>query len=90
MLRMPSMLRFTEEQVHAFLKRITCDVLLIVAQNGWPFDPQLMKERVACVSHSEVKSIEGQHHVHMDEPAQVAQLCGDLLKGMRVRLRLDR
>ena len=82
MLRMPSMLRFTEEQVHAFLKRITCDVLLIVAQNGWPFDPQLMRERVTCISSYDVKSIEGQHHVHMDEPAQVAQLCGEFLKGM--------
>jgi pimeloyl-ACP methyl ester carboxylesterase len=49
-LRIPSLLRFTEEQVHAFLKRIQCKVLLIRADNGWPFDPQLIKERISCLS----------------------------------------
>ena len=75
MLRMPSLLRFTEEQVHVFLKRIECEVLLIIARNGWPFDRQMIKGRVQCLSRYESQYIEGYHHVHMDEAKQVARMC---------------
>ena len=78
-LRAPSLLRFTEEQVQSFLKRVQCKVLLIKANDGWDFDPQLIKERVACVSEYEVKSIEGRHHVHMDRPIEVSELCHEFL-----------
>ena len=80
MLRMPSLLRLTEPQVRAFLRRVRCEVLLIKAKNGWPFDPHLLQERVACLPRSETQIIEGQHHVHMDESAQVALICEAFLK----------
>ena len=80
MLRMPSLLRFTEEQVQAFLRRIQCKVLLIKAKNGWPFDPEMIEERIGCLSNCETETIEGQHHVHMDDPDHVSQLCTHFLK----------
>ena len=79
MLRMPSLLRFTEEQVLCFLKRIQCKVLLIRAQSGWPFDPQMMKERIGSLSDYETRTIEGYHHVHMDEAVQVSEIVAGFL-----------
>ena len=75
MLRMPSLLRFTEDQVQSFMGRITCRTLLIKASDGWPFDPSLMQQRLECLALVHLEEIEGQHHVHMDDPAQVARLC---------------
>ena len=80
-LRLPSLLRLTEEQVLALLKGVQCRTRLIRARDGWPFDPSVMQQRLACLSRAEVIEIEGQHHVHMDQPAQVAQLCLEMWGG---------
>lgn len=74
-LRGVSSLRLTEEQVRAFLARIVCPTLLIAAVDGWPFDPELGRGRVACVPDISVETVEGGHHVHLDDPQTVARLA---------------
>lgn len=78
-LRLRSLHRFTEEQVHAFLSRIACPTLLIRANQGWPFDKDMMKARVSCVNQLEVQKLDGGHHVHMDHAQAVAQILNTFL-----------
>ncbi len=73
-LRLRSLHRFTEEQVLAFLSRIACPTLLLRANQGWPFDTEMMTARVACVPDIEVHQMDGGHHVHMDDAEAVAQV----------------
>ncbi len=73
-LRQHSRLRLTEGQVLAFLGRIACPVLLVQAEDGFPYDPELMKGRVARVPDIRVETLPGSHHVHLDDPEAVARL----------------
>jgi pimeloyl-ACP methyl ester carboxylesterase len=67
-LRLPSRVRFTEEQVLAFLRRIACPTLLVRARSGWPFDPATMSARVQAVADLRVVELDGGHHLHLDAP----------------------
>ena len=78
-LRSPSMIRFTEGQVRVFLSRIECSVLLIRAENGWPFDETLVRERAECIRDHVVHTLPGGHHVHLDEPESVAAIVAPFL-----------
>ncbi|MGE0713237.1 MAG: alpha/beta fold hydrolase [Planctomycetota bacterium] len=71
-LRSTSPVRITEAHVHAFLRRIACPSLLVWAREGYPFDPQGIAERQACVPDLTVVELPGGHHLHMDDPARVA------------------
>ena len=70
-LKTPSTVRFTEEQVLAFLERISAPTLLLKADRGWPFDVDVFTRRVNAVSNCEVRDVRGGHHVHLDAPLQV-------------------
>ena len=72
-------MRLSEVQVHAFLQAITCPVLLVSANEGWPHDPKLSSARVQAVSNIEQVLIEGHHHVHLDNPAGVAAVVTPFL-----------
>ena len=73
LLRLPSAIRFTEEQVLAFLRRIQSPTLLIRARSGWPADPQKMRTRVEAIPNCTVLEVDGKHHVHLDAPLSVAE-----------------
>lgn len=79
-LRGVSPLRLTEEHVQAFLRRITAQSLLVVAEQGMPFDPELGRQRVACVQKIRVETLAGGHHVHLENPDAVAGAMRQLLK----------
>lgn len=70
--RFASRLRLTEEQVLAFLQRITCPTLLVRASEGLPFASNVYDKRAAAVANLEVVDVPGRHHVHLDYPDRVA------------------
>jgi pimeloyl-ACP methyl ester carboxylesterase len=73
-LRTRSRVRFTEDQVLAFLAGIDCPTLLIRARDGWPVPEDVVARRVAAIDETEVGFVEGGHHVHLTHPERVAPL----------------
>lgn len=78
-LTIPPLNMLSEEQLESFLKAITAPACLIRPNEGWPFGEALFESRSACFQHLLVHRIPGHHHIHLDEPAQVAQLFLDFL-----------
>ncbi len=72
MLRMASRMRLTEEQVLAFLRRITCPTLVIRATEGFPFSPSAWRARLDGVPTLQLQTLPGRHHLHLDDPEPVA------------------
>lgn len=70
----PSVMRFTEEQVLALLRAIACPTLLVWAEDGFPFDREVMEARVRAVRQIETVRLRGGHHLHMSEPELVASV----------------
>lgn len=76
-LRVTSPLRLVAEQVDAFLNRVRCPTLLVVAEAGWPFGGDLVKHWNDCLRRDNPfavvqRVVPGRHHVHLDTPAVVA------------------
>jgi len=80
-LKTRSRTRFTEDQVLAFLRSITCPVLAIRASQGWPFPEDLVAQRKKAISNLKFMEVEGGHHVHLTHPERVAPLVADFLRG---------
>lgn len=71
-LRSTSRVRFTEAQVLAFLRRITCPSLLVRATDGLRYEGEQGGARAAAMSDLRIVEVPGCHHVHLDSPAEVA------------------
>ena len=71
-LRVPSLFRFTAAQVHAFLKRIECPVLVVRGVDGYSFDVEAAREQLDCMQQVKVVRLRGGHHVHLDDAPTVA------------------
>lgn len=71
-LRIDSRMRLTEAHVLAFLQAIQAPVLLISAEQGWPHDPTVIRQRMASVAQLRHVALPGHHHVHLDDPEPVA------------------
>ena len=71
-LRCTSGMRLTEEQVAAFLHRITCPTLMVRAIDGYPFEEGFWERRQKMIAHGEVVEVTGGHHVHMEDAAHIA------------------
>lgn len=78
-LKLPSSIRLSTDQVKAFLKKITCPVLVIRAKNGLPIDLNEAKDMINSLSNVTYHEIEGNHHVHLDKPDVVASLINDFI-----------
>ena len=70
---MESPYRMTEDQVCACLKKIECPVLWIRANQGMNLDPFMASHRQESVKQLQVFRLDGNHHVHLEEPAPVAK-----------------
>ena len=81
-LKTRSRLRFTEDQVHAFLAAIRCPVLAVGATEGWPFPKELVEARLALIPDLERAVVEGGHHVHLTHPERVAPLVAGFFSAM--------
>jgi len=64
---------YDEEQVLAVLGGVHCKVLVIRGTGGFSFDDAQMRARIGRLGNPTPVSVEGGHHVHLDNPAQVAK-----------------
>jgi pimeloyl-ACP methyl ester carboxylesterase len=72
-LMLPSPVRYTEDQVCAILQGIRAPTGLILAEPEQPYMPRAaMDRRIAQVPGIEVVRLAGTHHLHMENPAQLA------------------
>ncbi len=80
-LRMRSLVRFTEGQVLAFLRSVSCPVTFVRAEDGYSVDPEVFAARLKAVPQCVVHQIAGGHHVHLDDPERVAPLVRQAIVG---------
>ncbi len=72
-LRGSSLLRLSEPQVAAFMKRVSCPTLLLRARQGWPVDADALARRCGYLGDAlDLHEVEGCHHVHLVTPERVA------------------
>lgn len=77
-LTLPTMLRMTEAQVRALVAGIECPTRVVYADPPQPYLPEpLRSERSALLPDGEQVVIAGSHHMHMENPAAVADAIGD-------------
>lgn len=65
---------FSEAQAIQFLKRISMKTCLLRPLPGWPFDEKLFNARIGYIADVEVHRINGNHHIHMDNPELVGPI----------------
>ena len=78
-LRTVSSLRFTLPQAEAFMRHIRCPVLVIIGDKGFISLREALTERRSWLAHLNTAECAGHHHLHMDNPADVAQAIIDFL-----------
>jgi pimeloyl-ACP methyl ester carboxylesterase len=76
-----SPLLMTEEQVLNLLSGIQAPVLSIMATPlaRW-IKPQVAELRMAALSHAQHRAVEGHHHFHMEQPADIAPMIRAFLQ----------
>nr|WP_225876330.1 alpha/beta hydrolase [Lysobacter terrestris] len=77
-LTLPTLVRMTEAQVENLVAGIECPTRAIFAEPAQPYLPDdLRRRRVALLPRGELVVIPGGHHLHMQQPADVAAAIGD-------------
>jgi pimeloyl-ACP methyl ester carboxylesterase len=76
----PSPLKMTEEQVLSCLKQIRVKTLLLWASSGFSFDSHIMQERIRVIPNLVSQRFEGGHHIHMEQPQEIARRLGDFYR----------
>ena len=77
-LTLPSFTRLTEAQVLDLIAGIECPVRLIHADPAQPYLPDpVRRAHAAALRDGELIVIPGGHHLHMEQPAEVAAAIGD-------------
>lgn len=78
-LKLPSRSRLTEDQVLAFLRAVSCPVLAIRPNDGWPVPEDIINRRLDAFADLERLEVEGGHHVHLTHPERVADQISEFL-----------
>lgn len=74
-LMLPTAIRLTEGQIDNLLQAIACPVQVIYATPAQPYYPEpLRTDRLRHLRHGQVAMLPGTHHVHMERPADVAEV----------------
>lgn len=77
-LTLPTMVRMTEEQVRALIAGIECPTRVIYADPPQPYLPEPRRsQHAALLPDGEMIVLSGTHHLHMEQPAEVAGAIGD-------------
>lgn len=80
-LTLASPLRIDEGHVQAMLRAIACPLLVLLAEPPLPFMSPLEREaRLACLPGAEICSFPGNHHLHMETPAPLAEAIMSFLR----------
>jgi len=82
-LKLPSIFRFSQEQVGAFLKNIKCPILIIRAKSGLPVVEKELAPMLSLIPHAEIVELEGYHHLHMDTPIPVAKIINEFIAKLK-------
>lgn len=72
-----SPLTLTEGQILSCLKGIQSKSCLIWASQGFEYESRLMAERVKTVKDLHIYRLDGGHHIHMEQPAGIAQCINE-------------
>jgi pimeloyl-ACP methyl ester carboxylesterase len=79
-LRTISSIRLTDEQAKAFMTCIVAPMLVIRGTEGYDFMLSHKKQRSNWVTNLTFRDCIGGHHLHMDNPQEVAQVINEFLK----------
>ncbi len=80
-LTLPTMTRMTEPQIRDLVQGIECPARAIFADPAQPYLPDaLRRERVALMPRGELVVLRGGHHLHMEQPQDVAAAIGDFFQ----------
>jgi pimeloyl-ACP methyl ester carboxylesterase len=70
----PLVFRYTEEQILAFIRKISVPSCLVRAHNGYDFGTEIFQTRKDSFTGLEYFEVEGGHHVHLENPEIVAPI----------------
>lgn len=70
---------FTNEVMLAFLRGITAPVMLITADGGTLRKRPYFESRCKAIKNLQIAPLAGHHHLHLDNPAPVAEVITDFL-----------
>jgi pimeloyl-ACP methyl ester carboxylesterase len=73
------MYKLTSRQIAAFMANITAPILLILGHDGFPRRYPDYEHRLATLGIKHVVLLEGNHHVHMHSPEDVAKIVNHFL-----------
>lgn len=77
-LTLPTMIRMTDAQIRDLIVGITCHTRVIHADPAQPYLPDdVRRAHAALLPRGELVVIEGSHHLHMEQPHDVADAIGD-------------
>lgn len=81
-LTLPTMVRMTEAQIEDLVAGITCPAKVLFADPAQPYLPDpVRRRRAALLPAGELVVLPGGHHLHMEQPADVAAAIGGFLHG---------
>lgn len=81
-LTVASPLRFVEAQIQTMLSGIEAPSLVVFGETETSYLPRaLMDARAACMRDLRVLRLPGQHHLHLEDPAPVAQAMLEFCRG---------
>jgi pimeloyl-ACP methyl ester carboxylesterase len=70
----------SELQVAAFLHNISAPTCLIRPERGWPFSEEIFLQRTRLVKNIQVFRVTGDHHAHLDHPAETAKILNSFFQ----------
>ncbi|TQF67384.1 alpha/beta fold hydrolase [Pseudoalteromonas luteoviolacea] len=69
--KLPSTMRFNQEQAYSLLDKISVDTMLILPEHGYPQMRDNMRKFLSCFDRVRVVEVAGGHHCHMENPKQI-------------------
>jgi pimeloyl-ACP methyl ester carboxylesterase len=78
-LKLPSPYRMTQDQLNQVLSDIQCPVLVIRAEPGIALPESEWHQRLSHVKNCQWISLEGNHHIHIDQPDDVGAAIREFL-----------
>ncbi|MBD7987338.1 alpha/beta hydrolase [Luteimonas sp. Sa2BVA3] len=81
-LTLPTMVRMTEAQIEDLVAGITCPAKIVFADPAQPYLPDpVRRARAALLPAGELVVLRGGHHLHMEQPGEVAAAIAGFLRG---------
>ena len=80
-LRFISPLYLSEEQILAYMERITAPALLLCGADGYLVQRPYMQERYARLAALQVRIVKGGHHPHLEQPESCARWLRAFFRG---------